>query len=148
MPDGDRLITPVAFGSATYDRMTALRDAVLRRPLGQVLTAADTQGEAEQVHIAALEGREVVGTLLLKPAGAAMTIRQVAVDPQRQGTGLGAALVRFAEALSRERGVRLVHLHARTSVAGFYKKLGYHREGAPFVEVGLPHVNMTKRLLP
>ena len=119
---------------------------MLRRPLGLVLTAADTAGEDEQIHIAALQNEAVVGTVVLRRLGVAMKMRQVAVDPYRQGTGLGAALVRFAEEVAAAEGAACIELHARQDVARFYEKLGYRTEGEPFHEVGLPHIGMIKRL--
>jgi predicted GNAT family N-acyltransferase len=38
----------------------------------------------------------------------------------------------------------LIQLHSRQSVQGFYEKLGYHPVGAPFTEIGLPHILMRK----
>jgi predicted GNAT family N-acyltransferase len=37
-------------------------------------------------------------------------------------------------------------LHARSGAEGFYLRLGYLAEGAPFDENTIPHVRMTKRL--
>jgi predicted GNAT family N-acyltransferase len=50
------------------------------------------------------------------------------------------------EAALAEAGVRVVLLHARVSVLGFYAKLGYLAEGDDFPLVGIPHRAMRKRL--
>ena len=68
---------------------------------------------------------------------------QMAVDPQRQGEGLGRRLVVAIE--SRAFGeldfVRLV-CHARTEATTFYDTLGWAPEGDIFEEVGIPHRSM------
>ena len=42
------------------------------------------------------------------------------------------------------RGFHRLMLHARSSAAGFYEKLGYAATGEQFVEVTIPHVTMEK----
>ncbi|GAA5134945.1 hypothetical protein GCM10023213_07420 [Prosthecobacter algae] len=49
------------------------------------------------------------------------------------------------EVLQRE-GVRQFTLHARSSVLGFYSRLGYLPVGEEFTEVGIPHRKMVKEL--
>jgi predicted GNAT family N-acyltransferase len=39
-------------------------------------------------------------------------------------------------------------LHARLGADGFYARLGYRAHGAPFDEHTVPHILMTKRLVP
>ena len=43
-------------------------------------------------------------------------------------------------------GVRDFTLHARVSAAGFYRKCGFVEEGAPFREIGIPHIRMRLRV--
>ncbi len=37
-------------------------------------------------------------------------------------------------------------MHARATAIGFYEKCGYDRLGETFLEQGIPHVRMQKRL--
>lgn len=39
-------------------------------------------------------------------------------------------------------------LHAQLTAEGFYKRVGYVREGEPFLEEDIVHVSMQKRLVP
>lgn len=141
------VIREVAFGSDLYDQMACFRDLHLRRPLGMVLAAGDVAGEKHQTHIAALQHGHVVGTVILKPLSPTrIKLRQVVVAPALQGTGLGRTLVRFAESLAHERGFDTVEISSRQNATGFYEKLGYRPVGAPFLEVGLPHIALTRSL--
>jgi ribosomal protein S18 acetylase RimI-like enzyme len=73
-------------------------------------------------------------------------MRQVAVDPQAQGQGVGRALVEASEALARRLDYRRMVLHARETAVPFYERLGYDRVGERFEEVTLPHFKMVKAL--
>ncbi|HJV48442.1 MAG TPA: GNAT family N-acetyltransferase [Holophagaceae bacterium] len=137
----------IAFGSPEYQEVVALRRRVLRIPLGLDFTPEQLAGEGKDLHLAAFEGGALVGCLMLSDHGEGVVqMRQVCVEPDRQGTGLGAALVRESEAEARRRGYRSMMLHARDIAVGFYERLGYARVGGPFVEVSIPHQEMAKAL--
>ena len=124
-----------------------LRFRVLREPLGFSRADVVVDGEETSLHLVALDDDRVVGCVLLTPKSPRLgKLRQMAVDPSRQGTGLGRALVLHLERELRARGFEEVELHARDHAVGFYEKLGYVKEGEPFVEVRIPHLRMRKRL--
>jgi predicted GNAT family N-acyltransferase len=52
----------------------------------------------------------------------------------------------FAENLARDRGFKIVRMHARTNAIGFYEKVGYKVLGEQFEEVTIPHFVMEKKL--
>jgi predicted GNAT family N-acyltransferase len=143
------IVRVVPFGSSEYEATLALRDEVLRRPLGLTLTAEDRAGEEQQWHLVALSEAELLGCLVLVPSSAAeVKMRQVAVALNHRREGVGKALVKFAEQLAQERGFIRMVLHARLEAVLFYERLGYSLEGAEFVEVTIPHRRMTKTLRP
>lgn len=124
-----------------------LREDILRRPLGLSLKDEDLSGEVQEITLAALEGDEVVGCVLLKPlADGWIKLRQMAVAEKMQGRNIGRALVQAAEQTARELGYTHIELHARDVAAGFYRKLGYQQEGELFTEVNIPHLKMVKAL--
>lgn len=124
-----------------------LREEVLRRPLGLSLKDEDLSGEVQEITLAALEGEEVIGCVLLKPlADGWIKLRQMAVAEKMQGRNIGRALVRAAERIALEKGYIRIELHARDVAAGFYRKLGYRQEGEMFTEVNIPHLKMVKEL--
>lgn len=142
------IIQEIAFGSDPYEETKRFRDEVLRRPLGLSLSVHDLLGEKEQTHIAAVAANgTIVGTVLLKPvAGLVIKLRQMAVAPDLRRRGIGAELVRYAEAAAVVRGFQIMEMHARVSAEGFYKKLGYRSIGAEFIEVTVPTIKMVKRI--
>jgi predicted GNAT family N-acyltransferase len=70
----------------------------------------------------------------------------MAVDTKSQGTGVGAAIILFAEEEANKRGYKTLMMHARDVVIPFYEKCGYAVAGEQFFEVGIPHHRMEKSL--
>jgi GNAT superfamily N-acetyltransferase len=137
---GELSFREIRIDSAEYRAAVRLRAAVLREPLGVEFTAEEIAAEPQCRHFAACEGQDVVATLLLLPLDAATAkMRQVAVRPDRQRGGVGAALVRFAEEWAREHGYREIVAHARETAVSFYERLGYQAEAETFLETTIPH---------
>lgn len=141
------VVREVKHGSATFARVVALRQAVLRTPLGLQYSAADLAAEHDQFHLALFDDETPLASVILQwQQDAQAKMRQMAVDPAYQGMGLGAQLVKALEAEAARRRVRRIVLHARASALGFYERLGYTCVGDAFEEVGLPHRRMEKML--
>ena len=137
----------IEVGTAEYEEALRLREAVLRGPLGLTLTTEELADEANCWHLAGFAGSELRAILLLKPIDpATVKMRQVAVDPELQGRGIGAQLIAFAEEFARQKGCRKVYAHARATALGFYRKIGYVVEGEEFLETTIPHRLVTKGL--
>jgi ribosomal protein S18 acetylase RimI-like enzyme len=138
----------IEFASPEYDEAVALRDRVLRRPLGLTFQPEQLSAEWSDLHLAAfLPSGEMVGILLLTPATVVeVKMRQVAVAPEQQGQGIGAVLVRASEAEAVKRGFTKMVLHARETAVPFYLRLGYQTVGERFEEVTIPHFRMEKSL--
>jgi GNAT superfamily N-acetyltransferase len=133
--------------SPDYAVAFALREDVLRKPLGLVLNEETLAQDRECFHLVCYLDGALVASLQLLPKGdGAIGMRQVAVVPRWQGQGIGRGLVEFAEQFARERGFTLMKLHARETAIRFYEKLGYECVGEPFVQVTLPHRAMQKKL--
>lgn len=125
----------------------ALRRAVLRTPLGLDFSAEQLAAEAEDIHLAAFDGQNLIGTVILTPYDAAtFKLRQMAVAESHRGQFVGSALLLAAEATARDHSARRIVLAARTTAEAFYARHGYTVQGDAFIEVTLPHVTMTKAL--
>ena len=134
-------------GTEEYSKELALRDAVLRRPLGLSICGDDLSAEYRDVHIGAFRGNVLAGVLVLTRVDeTTLKMRQVCVAEPYRGRHAGAALVASAEVYARGHGCTRIVLHARRQAAAFYEKLGYRKCGAEFIEVGIPHYAMYKSL--
>ena len=73
-------------------------------------------------------------------------VGRVAVRKEFRGKGLGAAIVKAAEAQVRRMGGKELHLHAQCRITGFYEAIGYTSYGPVEDDQGCPHIWMRKRL--
>ncbi len=141
------IVTVVNFDSPRYHATVALRDKILREPLGLSLPPHLMAAEAADHHVAGFEGEELVGCLMLvRKSDEVVQMRQVAVAKARQGQGVGRALVAFAEEFAAEQGFGTMMLHARETAVFFYLKLDYAITSEKFTVVTLPHYEMRKEL--
>ena len=133
--------------SPDYQAAVALRRFVLRTPLGLDFTPEQLAAEATDTHFVAFDGDGLVGAVVMTPYSAETAkLRQMAVSPDAQGQGVGAALLQAFEAHARAAGLTGITLAARVTAQKFYERNGYAVEGDVFEEVTLPHIRMTKAL--
>ncbi|HCY90707.1 MAG TPA: GNAT family N-acetyltransferase [Chitinophagaceae bacterium] len=134
-------------GSSEYIQMVQLRKQILRAPLGLSFTEEELADEKKNILIAAYDDDVMLGCCMLCPVDRqTVRLRQMAVQGNLQGKGIGASIMYFAENLARDKGYERVVMHARDSAVGFYEKLGYKVIGEGFMEVNLPHHLMVKEL--
>ena len=128
------------------ERALALRHQVFCEEQGVDPTADRDGRDPEAIHLVALEGDRVVGTCrLLVVRGVARLGRNAVAGPDR-GRGIGTALLRLADEVARENGAGRIRLHAQLAARRLYERAGYVPRGEPFVEEGIEHVTMEKRL--
>ncbi|RAD64989.1 GNAT family N-acetyltransferase [Burkholderia multivorans] len=90
---------------------------------------------------AATGARRAVATGRLLPSG---TIGRVAVLAEARNRGIGSAVLHALLDAARRRGEPLVRLYAQEPAVPFYLRHGFSAAGAPFVEAGVLHVEMTR----
>ena len=134
----------VNYGSEDYKKGVALREEILRKPLGLFFTKEELEQEKEHVHIAGFLGQEMCATAVLVPDGEEIKMDRVALKVQFQGKGIGSALMRFCEEYAKKHGFKSIYCHARGTAVHFYLKNLYELEGEPFDEDGIPHRKMRK----
>ncbi len=127
--------------------MINLRNDILRKPLGLRFTDEELAKEAHDILIGAFDDDRILACCMLTTVDKEFVrLRQMAVHNSQQGKGIGATMMNFAENVARERGYRIMTMHARKSAIGFYEKLGYKVFGDEFEEVTIPHFEMHKTL--
>jgi N-acetylglutamate synthase-like GNAT family acetyltransferase len=134
-------------GTPQYEQMIKLRSLILRQPLGLSFSPEELEEEKNDVLIGAFDDDEMLGCCVLTPLDhQTMRLRQMAVQNNLQGKGIGASIMSFAENLARDKGFKKMLMHARDTAIGFYEKFGYQVKGQEFSEVNLPHHIMEKPL--
>ncbi len=140
-------IIVVAHRSEAYWQAVEIRHRILRHPLGLEFTDEELADESRDGHIVALEAEKVVGCLVMTPINCSVVkMRQVAVEPDLQGQGLGKQLVKASEDWATSWNYTQIELSAREPVVPFYLALGYQLIGDPFIEVTIEHRKMVKDL--
>jgi GNAT superfamily N-acetyltransferase len=132
-----------------------LRRAVLRPywPIGSPMHGDENP---DAVHFGALDDGRLVGCCLILPrpyplrpdAAGAWQLRGMATAPERQGTGVGTAVIDYAIDYARRRDGRLMWCDARTTAVRFYRAHGFATEGEEFLheESGIPHYRMWRMI--
>ncbi|MBL0100547.1 MAG: GNAT family N-acetyltransferase [Saprospiraceae bacterium] len=139
----------IDFGTPEFDEALKLRYEVLRKPLHMEFDPDDISKEFDSYHIACYHKstQELAAFLILKPVShQVLKMRQVAVDPHLQSTGIGSFLVAESESFAKKHHYQKIELHARHTAVDFYKKNGYQSSGSIFQEVGIDHLFMSKTL--
>lgn len=130
-----------------FKEVFALREKVLREPLGLSLYNEDTSGDIPDDTFIALAEGKVIGCVLCKKVNDdTIKLRQMAVATEWQNKGIGKILITAAEENAKANSFKRIELHARKYAIGFYEKLLYKAYGAEFTEVNIPHIAMEKLL--
>jgi len=134
-------------GSKEYKQMIALRMEILRKPLGLSFSDDELAKEKEDILIGAFDEEKILACCLLtKIDNTTIKLRQMAVQNNLQGKGIGASMMSFAETVARDKGYKKLMMHARNTAIGFYEKFDFKVKGNEFIEVNVPHHVMEKRL--
>jgi predicted GNAT family N-acyltransferase len=128
------------------DQALALREQVFCVEQGVAL-AADRDGlDDRAIQVVAIDAGDVIGTCRVLVDGAIGRLGRMAVEAGSRGQGVGAAILAAAEQSARDAGATQMRLHAQRYIEDMYAAAGYTAYGEPFVEEGIAHVAMEKRL--
>lgn len=75
-------------------------------------------------------------------------VGRVAVAADVRKNGVGALVLDALERMAKLRGLTELTLNSQLPSERFFRNRGFAREGEPFLDQGVPHVLMRKRLLP
>jgi N-acetylglutamate synthase-like GNAT family acetyltransferase len=140
-------IKQIDHSSKEYRQMVELRNEILRKPLGLSFKKEELEREKDDILIGAFEEDKMLGCCLLTRVDKNnVRLRQMAVQNNLQGKGIGATMLNYAENVARDAGYKNMVMHARKTAVGFYEKLDYKVTGDEFEEITIPHVVMAKKL--
>lgn len=98
------------------------------------------------LHLVAVDDGEVVATARVVMDGETAKLGRVAVAKHARRRGIASRLIEATEAHARAHGVRHVALAAQTGALALYENAGYTAYGERFMDAGIEHVMMDKRL--
>lgn len=101
--------------------------------------------DAVSLHALVRIDGEAVATGRLLPDG---HIGRMAVHRQARHRGLGGQVLEALVGAARIRGDQSVELSAQCHAEAFYLKHGFLRQGEPYLEAGIEHIRMVRRLVP
>ena len=137
----------IQHGGQQYDHTVALRDRILRQPLGLKFSTEQLTAESTSIHLAGwIDDQVRACCVVAKQNEGWFKIRQVAVDTEFQRQGYGKQLMEFVHQHVESLGGKRVFCHSRDVAEPFYSGLGYHSVGDYFEEVSIQHVRMEKDL--
>lgn len=139
----------IDYQSILYKKTLELRKRILRQPLGLNLVEEDILDDKNQWITIAHLADHVFGCLMIKPlSDEVVKFRQMAIDTDYQGQGIGSTLLHYAENFCLMNNYKMCELHARKEAIDFYRRNGYLEIGDEFIEVGIYHKKMIKNLEP
>lgn len=98
------------------------------------------------LHFCLYDGDVLVSYLRAEEHGHYWHLGRVATRADRRMQGLGRRLMEYVFSVARKQGMAFVELGAVKTAQGFYEKLGFVTVGDDYMETGVPHIHMKKRL--
>ena len=126
-------VKELTYQTPEYDAGFALRNEILRVPLGLDLYSEDLPHEARSIHCGAFFGDKLVGSMnFYEQEPGEYYLQQIVVANDLQKSGVGRKLMELMEEILKAKDVKKITMNARMSVVDFYKNLGYYTVGEPF----------------
>ncbi|QQK76902.1 GNAT family N-acetyltransferase [Salicibibacter cibarius] len=102
--------------------------------------------ESNSVHLLARTDSKWAGAGRVRFSGNMGKAERICVLKEFRGTGIGKEIMQALEDYVASQGAGSVLLNAQTHAKDFYEHLGYVVTSDEFLDAGIPHVAMEKRL--
>jgi predicted GNAT family N-acyltransferase len=137
-----------ADGRAEMDALLDLRHRVFCLEQGVPKREEIDGRDGDAVHLVAVSAEDgrVLGTCRLLFVDRTVQLSRLAVEPATRRSGIATALLHEADREAAAARARRIVLHAQTYARDLYTAGGYEPRGRVFVEAGIEHVAMEKRL--
>ncbi|WHY93234.1 GNAT family N-acetyltransferase [Neobacillus cucumis] len=73
-------------------------------------------------------------------------VERICILKQARGTGAGKAIMNGIEDFARKKGIQKLKLNSQTHAIPFYGGLGYEVVSEEFMDAGIPHKTMVKKI--
>jgi predicted GNAT family N-acyltransferase len=104
------------------------------------------QYEDAAIHCVLYDDGKPVGAGRLVPMEGYGKVGRMSVLAEYRGRGHGARVLAALERAALARGLREARLSAQLTARGFYERAGYEAYGDVYDDVGIPHIDLKKRL--
>lgn len=102
------------------------------------------------LHIYATSGQQTIAYARIVPPGLSysqISIGRVAIHKNYRKEGLGKALIRHTiEKIEEEFGAQDIQIGAQCYLKNFYQSFGFNSVSDDYIEDGIPHVNMIRKI--
>ena len=103
--------------------------------------------DEEALHMVVMDRERVIGTARVRfLSDRQAKIERMAILKSFRRRGIGSRILSFLNEQIGKKQVDELVLHAQHSVMAFYKSCGFKETGSPFLEAGIKHIKMKKRL--
>lgn len=102
--------------------------------------------DGEAVHVLALVDGMPAGCARMLLNGDETKIGRVAVKKSKRRYGIGTGMCKLLITIAKDEGIRKIHIGSQLTAVDFYTTLGFEKEGGVFMEAGIEHVKMVKRI--
>jgi predicted GNAT family N-acyltransferase len=131
--------------ASARDALMSVRTKVFVEEQGVPASLEEDDRDPSCLHLLATRDGKPVGAARLDIAQHGK-LGRVAVLRALRGQGLGQSMMRALQAIAPMHGLQELWCHAQLSAVPFYERLGYRREGEEFLEAGIAHVVLRRRL--
>lgn len=136
----------IRYGSEEYEMTRALRNRIMRVPIGLSIYDQDYTFEVNSRIVGAFDGGTMLGCSIVGKLNGETCLDFLCIDERMQKTGIGSILLADVEAWAKEQGIPRLILEARVTARKFYEKHGYEAYGEVYLMKNSPvdHIMMRK----
>ncbi|MDQ6745187.1 MAG: GNAT family N-acetyltransferase [Actinomycetota bacterium] len=102
--------------------------------------------DRDGIHLVAVAGGQLLGTCRILMVGSTAQFSRLAVRADARRRGIATELLEAADGEALGAGAQRLVLHAQVYAQPLYERSGYRPRGRVFVEAGIEHIAMDKRL--
>lgn len=102
--------------------------------------------ENSSTHFVMYDDRTPIGAGRIRPADGYGKVERICISSSYRGKGLGKSIMKFIEDTAPKLGFNQLKLNSQTHAEQFYKSIGYETISGEFMDAGIPHVTMIKKL--